>query len=82
MSAQLDIDLLRSFTVVANIGVLSRAAEQVGRTQAGVLFFATGSRENFCRASSCHAALLRNQHAHRDKLISQQSTNCEGYEEP
>jgi hypothetical protein len=35
-----------------------------------------------CRASFCHAALLRNQHALRDKLISQQSTNCEGYEEP
>jgi DNA-binding transcriptional LysR family regulator len=34
MSVQLDIDLLRSFTVVADTGVLSRAAEQVGRAQA------------------------------------------------
>ena len=31
MSVQLDIDLLRSFTVVADTGVFSRAAEQGGQ---------------------------------------------------
>ncbi|HWK48153.1 MAG TPA: LysR family transcriptional regulator [Stellaceae bacterium] len=36
MPIQLDIDLLRSFAVVAETGVLSRAAEQVGRTQAAI----------------------------------------------
>jgi DNA-binding transcriptional LysR family regulator len=36
MPAHLDIDLLRSFAVIAETGVLSRAAERVGRTQAAI----------------------------------------------
>lgn len=36
MALHLDIDLLRGFVVVAETRVLSRAAEQIGRTQAAV----------------------------------------------
>src|ERR1700761_991131 len=36
MSVQLDIDLLRNFAAIADSGVMSRAAEQVGRTQAAL----------------------------------------------
>lgn len=36
MAIQLDIDLLRSFAVVAETQVLSRAAEKIGRTQAAI----------------------------------------------
>lgn len=36
MSGQLDLDLLRTFVVIAETGALSRAARRVGRTQAAV----------------------------------------------
>lgn len=36
MSVHLDIDLLRNFAAIADSGVMSRAAEQVGRTQAAL----------------------------------------------
>ncbi|MBO3758896.1 LysR family transcriptional regulator [Ciceribacter sp. L1K22] len=36
MPVQLDIDLLRCFSIVAETGTLSRAAERVGRSQAAV----------------------------------------------
>jgi DNA-binding transcriptional LysR family regulator len=36
MSTQLDIDLLRNFAAIAEAGVMSRAAERVGRTQAAL----------------------------------------------
>ncbi|MCJ2123089.1 LysR substrate-binding domain-containing protein [Methylobacterium sp. J-077] len=36
MAASLDIDLLRSFALVAETGALSRAAERVGRSQAAL----------------------------------------------
>jgi DNA-binding transcriptional LysR family regulator len=36
MAAHLDIDLLRGFSVVAETGALSRAAERIGRSQAAV----------------------------------------------
>jgi DNA-binding transcriptional LysR family regulator len=36
MGVQLDIDLLRNFAVIAETGVMSRAAERVGRTQAAL----------------------------------------------
>ena len=36
MSVHLDIALLRNFAVIAEAGVMSRAAEQVGRTQAAL----------------------------------------------
>jgi DNA-binding transcriptional LysR family regulator len=36
VSVHLDIDLLRNFAAIADSGVMSRAAEQVGRTQAAL----------------------------------------------
>jgi DNA-binding transcriptional LysR family regulator len=36
MRIHLDISLLRNFAVIAEVGVMSRAAEQVGRTQAAL----------------------------------------------
>lgn len=36
MSTQLDIDLLRNFAAIAEAGVMSRAADRVGRTQAAL----------------------------------------------
>jgi DNA-binding transcriptional LysR family regulator len=36
VSVQLDVDLLRNFAAIADSGVMSRAAEQVGRTQAAL----------------------------------------------
>lgn len=36
MSAYLDLDLLRTFLMIAETGALSRAAERVGRTQAAI----------------------------------------------
>ncbi|MEP7246645.1 MAG: LysR substrate-binding domain-containing protein [Gammaproteobacteria bacterium] len=36
MSVKLDIDLIRNFAAIAKAGVMSRAAEQVGRTQAAL----------------------------------------------
>jgi DNA-binding transcriptional LysR family regulator len=36
MSPQLDIDLLRNFAAIAEAGVMGRAAERVGRTQAAL----------------------------------------------
>lgn len=36
MATQLDIDLLRNFAAIAEAGVMSRAAERVGRTQAAM----------------------------------------------